>query len=428
MLHTLPLVLGLLAPAATPVSGGPFLEISFEEALKRAKQEEKFVFIDFYATWCAPCLRLDRLTWSNPKVAAWLSEETVPLKIDAEIETALARRYEVGAYPTLLFIKPDGEIQGWMVGFKDPSDFLKEGRDIVAGVRKSDRLRRLHEKDPEDPNLRLKLGRQLEMERSYEEATGHYLWCWDHGVQDPARGFEELRRTILLSDIGRLARLYPPMLKALNERRDRLLLEVSGPRPTRAGARDLAALYETLGQRAETLALYDRLRARPAPEAGAEAEGAVPAADPCRVLFPEVVDLLLAAGRYADAVAGYGEPLAWLDGRWQEYEHARASQQGGSELLDQQAMDLLRRQALEDGAQLYEALAGTRENDDQAAAAASRLASFSEGPRPWIELMAAARRADRKDLQQALRDEALRTLPLIHHRRIPRVKDRKGRR
>ena len=32
-----------------------FHEGSFDEALVRAKQEKKLIFIDFYTEWCGPC-------------------------------------------------------------------------------------------------------------------------------------------------------------------------------------------------------------------------------------------------------------------------------------------------------------------------------------------------------------------------------------
>ena len=35
--------------------GVQFLEISYEQALAKAKAENKRIFIDCYASWCAPC-------------------------------------------------------------------------------------------------------------------------------------------------------------------------------------------------------------------------------------------------------------------------------------------------------------------------------------------------------------------------------------
>ena len=101
-----------------------------DEILERASREDKPVFIDFYADWCAPCKELDANTFSAPEVIE-RSREFNMLKVD--LTTAddpqaerLRQKYQVRGVPTLVFLRPDGrEISDLRVtGFEPKEVFL----------------------------------------------------------------------------------------------------------------------------------------------------------------------------------------------------------------------------------------------------------------------------------------------------------------
>jgi thiol:disulfide interchange protein len=112
----------------------PFRAIAFDEATEEAARDGKMVFLDFYATWCPPCRRLDAVTWKDPEVVAWLEANAVPLKIDAERNPELAERFMVEAYPTLVFLDPSGREVLRVLGFRDPSSFLTAAKTARANA------------------------------------------------------------------------------------------------------------------------------------------------------------------------------------------------------------------------------------------------------------------------------------------------------
>ena len=73
------------------------------------------------------------LAHTAPRVIDLLGTKTVPLKIDAEKEAELAKRYKVDAYPTVLFLKPDGTEVDRLIGYRDPAKFIEEFTWILAG-------------------------------------------------------------------------------------------------------------------------------------------------------------------------------------------------------------------------------------------------------------------------------------------------------
>src|SRR5690554_7048278 len=53
------------APANTDEPGIKFENLTFEEAIQKAKEENKLIFLDAYAVWCGPCKMMDRTTRSE---------------------------------------------------------------------------------------------------------------------------------------------------------------------------------------------------------------------------------------------------------------------------------------------------------------------------------------------------------------------------
>jgi thiol:disulfide interchange protein len=126
-------LLALVALSYRPRRGPTaFVDLSFDAAERKAGTEGKLVMIDFFATWCGPCQMLDRDTWPDADVRRLMAERTVPIKVDAEKETALAARYGVEAYPTVLFVRADGVEVGRLVGFRSADDFLAAAREILG--------------------------------------------------------------------------------------------------------------------------------------------------------------------------------------------------------------------------------------------------------------------------------------------------------
>jgi outer membrane lipoprotein-sorting protein/thiol-disulfide isomerase/thioredoxin len=267
----------------------PFSELTFDAARTAAEKQSKVVLIDFFTTWCAPCRKLDETTWKNEYVRAWLRENAVAIKIDAEREPALAARFGIEAYPTIVLVRPDGSELGRMVGYRAPELFLAEAPLALAG--KLPRLTEEHDDDEDGDgaaNARMDAARKLVRQGEHAKALKEYLWCWDHGRN--SRGFGGVRGSFLLADIVDLGQKYPAALEALRTRRDVLEAAVRAGNVDWEQVSDLSSLNEHLEGETRTLALYDELVAK-----GTEQRT-------CLLLRDELTDAFLANRRYQDIV------------------------------------------------------------------------------------------------------------------------------
>lgn len=92
--------------------------------------DDKPVFIDFYADWCAPCKKMDRTTFTDPRVGE-LSDQFKMIKVDCTLpdrETqALMQRFGVNGMPTLVFLDASGkEIKELReIGYIGPEKFVE---------------------------------------------------------------------------------------------------------------------------------------------------------------------------------------------------------------------------------------------------------------------------------------------------------------
>ena len=58
--------------------------VTFEEALKLQKKKPKKIMMDVYTNWCGPCKMLDKNTFSNPDVIAYVNKHYYAVKFNAE--------------------------------------------------------------------------------------------------------------------------------------------------------------------------------------------------------------------------------------------------------------------------------------------------------------------------------------------------------
>lgn len=104
-----------------------------DEALTKAKAENKPIVLDLHAEWCAPCRKLERLTFPDPKVKALL-EQTVFLRIDTDKNPDIARRLGVEGLPDIRFVLPDGKIIRQLRSFQDAESFAVELEQLLQKV------------------------------------------------------------------------------------------------------------------------------------------------------------------------------------------------------------------------------------------------------------------------------------------------------
>ena len=115
----------------------------FASVLARAKKAQKLVFVDFYATWCGPCKMMDRNVYSD-SVVAKVAAGLVNRKVDAEKGEgiALAQKYRIEAYPTLVIVDATGAEVARETGYRPADRFVRflddarSGRGTIAGLEK----------------------------------------------------------------------------------------------------------------------------------------------------------------------------------------------------------------------------------------------------------------------------------------------------
>lgn len=98
-----------------------YSQLSFNDALTKAKEENKKVIVDVYTDWCGWCKKMDAEAYSNSDVKKIIEESFIFVKLNAEgtntltyngkkyTEQDLAALFEVSGYPTTVFLEPDGK-------------------------------------------------------------------------------------------------------------------------------------------------------------------------------------------------------------------------------------------------------------------------------------------------------------------------------
>jgi thioredoxin 1 len=115
--------------------GISFIEsTTWQKALKKAKAENKLIFMDAYTTWCGPCKMLEKRVFTMKEMGDFYNKNFVNVRVDMESGEgpALANIYTVNAYPTMFFIDPNtGKEITRVVGYHEAEDLLRTAEKVI---------------------------------------------------------------------------------------------------------------------------------------------------------------------------------------------------------------------------------------------------------------------------------------------------------
>lgn len=136
-ISTIGLIL-LMVLQSKAFAGIEFQELNLSQALEKAKQENKMVFVDVFAVWCGPCKYLSKEVFTDEELGAYMNAHFVSIKIDGEQGEGpeLMERFAIDAYPTMLFIGADNELRKRIVG-AESQDVIMEVADFAMHPEKS---------------------------------------------------------------------------------------------------------------------------------------------------------------------------------------------------------------------------------------------------------------------------------------------------
>ena len=92
--------------------GTNFQNITLEEAIAKATQENKHIFIECHTDGCVPCKMMKDKVFPHDKMAEYLNKEFVSISVDNENGDGpqIMEKYDVQMFPTYIILEPNGEL------------------------------------------------------------------------------------------------------------------------------------------------------------------------------------------------------------------------------------------------------------------------------------------------------------------------------
>lgn len=141
------LIIFLLCPAFLFAQTGINFEngLTWQQVKEKAKTENKYIFVDCFATWCGPCKQMDKNVYPTDSVGDFYNKTFISVRIqcdtskndDEAAKTAYAdahhilMEYQIKAFPTFLFLSPDGKLVHKGLGYQKPGNFISLGQEAV---------------------------------------------------------------------------------------------------------------------------------------------------------------------------------------------------------------------------------------------------------------------------------------------------------
>ncbi len=106
--------------------------MSYDLAKQLAKQQNKLIMVDVALSHCPPCKYLATKVYTDDEVANYINNNFIPVfyLADQDRLPAEVQNYFTGSTPTILFIKPNGELYYSFIGARPPKTFYKILKDV----------------------------------------------------------------------------------------------------------------------------------------------------------------------------------------------------------------------------------------------------------------------------------------------------------
>ena len=139
MVFALTCLMITLCTALPVMAQGNSTEVEWTDinsALSQAQTADKKILVDFYTDWCGWCKVMDRKTYSDSSVIAYMNEHFLAVKFNPEKgdsviydgESYSARQFaasmRVRGYPATGFINENNEVITLLPGFVEADEFL----------------------------------------------------------------------------------------------------------------------------------------------------------------------------------------------------------------------------------------------------------------------------------------------------------------
>jgi thioredoxin-related protein len=122
---TLTLLTGNVDSVASQAGDGGIQWLSYAEGRQRGEAENKKVFLVFNADWCRYCLQMEKETFKDPTVIAYVNRNFVPIIVNSDKEQKIAAKYNVRGLPSTWFISENGDRIGNRPGYIASDEMLK---------------------------------------------------------------------------------------------------------------------------------------------------------------------------------------------------------------------------------------------------------------------------------------------------------------
>jgi thioredoxin-related protein len=112
--------------------------LDYSQGIKKADSDSvRHVIIDFTASWCGWCKKMDATTFQDSAVIDYINTNFIPVRVWGDsrdtlnvdgykiTQAALAKEFGVNGYPAFWFVNPEGLRIGPLPGYHPPERFIK---------------------------------------------------------------------------------------------------------------------------------------------------------------------------------------------------------------------------------------------------------------------------------------------------------------
>lgn len=107
-------------------------QTDLEAAKTLAKQTGRHVLVHFWTPSCGPCLTLDQTVFNQANVAAVIEQRFVPVKLNANENSATAQGFGITRVPTDVLLTADGQVIGKLISPPTPAGYITEVMQVAA--------------------------------------------------------------------------------------------------------------------------------------------------------------------------------------------------------------------------------------------------------------------------------------------------------